>query len=161
VEVIVPGELGVTPFEPKAQSVAAFDPGERVRSDKAVRDGNVEVARAQLLVANVVIVGVGGDLRGEGGRGSGGCQGLGAIKVRSKALSQGRIVEAIEANIEVVEKRGADRAIPAKTNVVGKAGLEEVRIQRRWDRRATVQLLLVAAAIGKEELVTRSPILVD
>src|SRR5205823_5876864 len=60
----------------------------------------------------------------------------------------------------MIQQRRADRPVPAKTNVVGKPGLVEVGVKRRRDGPGTIQLLLVAAAVGKEELVVDIPILV-
>ena len=61
----------------------------------------------------------------------------------------------------MIQQRRTDRPVPAKTDVVGKPGLKEVGIEGRRKSRRSVQLLLVTAAVGKEEFVAGAPVLVD
>ena len=70
-------------------------------------------------------------------------------------------MQPIEADVQVIEQSRADRPVPAETDIVGKPRLKEIRVQRRGDGPVAVQLLLVPAAVRKEELVVNSPILID
>src|SRR6266516_4442149 len=70
-------------------------------------------------------------------------------------------VDAVEAHIQVIQRRGADEIIPADPRVVGEEGMKVVRVERIGKRGAAGQSLLVAAVVGKEEFALRRQILVD
>src|SRR5207249_3825074 len=60
-------------------------------------------------------------------------------------------VDAVEAHIQVIQRRGTDEIVPAEAQVVGEEGMKVVRVERIGKRGAAGQSLLVAAVVGKEE----------
>ncbi len=61
----------------------------------------------------------------------------------------------------MIEQGRTDGLVPSKTEVVGEARLEKVRVEGRREARVSIQLLLVPAAIGEEEFIGVSPVLVN
>src|SRR5438128_4438840 len=70
-------------------------------------------------------------------------------------------VDAVEAHIQVIERRGSDEIVPADAQVVGEEGMKVVRVEGIGKRWAAGQSLLVAAVVGKEEFALRRQTLVD
>lgn len=61
----------------------------------------------------------------------------------------------------MIQQRRTDRLVPTETDVMGKPGLVEVGVKRSGDGSSAIQLRLITAAIGEEELVAAAPVLVN
>src|SRR5260370_22517560 len=61
----------------------------------------------------------------------------------------------------MIETGKTDGFVPSKTEVVREPRLEKVRVEGRREGLGSVKLFLVAAAIGEEEFIAVSPVLVN
>src|SRR5260370_724856 len=72
-----------------------------------------------------------------------------------------RVGGAVETNSEVIEQRRTDGFVASKKEVVGEPRLEKIRVEGRREDLVSVKLFLVAAAVGEEEFIAVSPVLVN
>jgi len=77
------------------------------------------------------------------------------------AVRFAEVVQAVQPHREGVQPICRNAIVPTKADIVGKIGVEKIRIQRRGEGIGPTWSLLVTAAVGEEELVFRAPVLVD
>src|SRR5690242_14620441 len=140
--------------------MTVLNPGNAVRDDKPVGNGHIKVAGTKPLVSDVETVGMKSKLGEKNPAGVGNSKCFWPV-LPGETIALAGVVQPVETHIEVIEQGRADGFVPSKTEVVGEPRLEKIRVDWRRERLGSVELFLVAAAIGEKELVAASPVLVN
>src|SRR6267142_1612249 len=128
--------------------MAGLNPRNAVSDYKPVGNGHIKVPRVK------------GKLGKKNPAGTGNSECFWPILPR-KTIGLARVVQPVEADIEMIEQGRTEGFVPSKTEVVREPRLEKVRVEGRREGLGSVKLFLVAAAIGEEEFIAVSPVLVN
>src|SRR6267154_1821490 len=140
--------------------MAGLNPSNAVRDYKPIGNGHIKVAGAKPLVSDVESARMKSKYGKKNPARAGNSECLWPV-LPGEIIGLARIVQLVEPHVEVIEQRRTDGFVPSKTEIVGEARLEEVRVEWRRQRLGSVKLFLVAAAIGEEEFIAVSPVLIN